>query len=144
MLFRSGDVRANSDDRPIVTYAAPWDTYRPQSTPAQRLGWLLTQLGEPESRQIEAELGWRSVDSIANVVPEANTITTLYNYIRARNRYLLLGLTRPDLQSERGREALARSLQSLLSISPQFRPAADALRILSPTATSGSPSSFNR
>ena len=139
-----GDVPANSDDQPVVAYTAPWDTYRPQSTPAQRLGWLLTQLGEPDGRQIEAELGWRSADSISRVAPEASAVTTVYNYIRARNRYLLLGLTRPDLQSEQGRADVARSLQSLLSLSPQFRPAADALRFLSPTAMSAGPSSTNR
>jgi hypothetical protein len=65
--------------------------------------------------------------------------SVLAAYIQARNRYLLLGLSRPDLGSSEGREALAKSLQLLLSVSPQFGPAVEALRTLQPLATPNVP-----
>lgn len=125
-----GNTAANSDDHPAVTYGAPWDTYRPQTTPSQRLGLLLSQLGEPDARTLQADLGWDAGASGAVGAPTHDDASILTAYIQARNRYLLLGLSRPDLGSSEGREALAKSLQLLLSVSPQFGPAVEALRTL--------------
>ena len=129
-----GDTIANSDDRPVVTYGAPWDTYRPQTTPAQRLSLLLTQWPTPDSQSLQADLGWRPPAAAGAQVSSAQ-LDELTAYLRARNRYLKLGLARPDLGSADGRTAVALELRALLSLSPQFTPAADALRALQPSDT---------
>ena len=130
-----GDTIANSDDRPVVTYGAPWDTYRPQTTPAQRLGLLLTQWPIPDSQSLQADLGWPPPEAAGAQVSSAQ-LDELAAYLRARNGYLRLGLARPDLASADGRNAVALELRALLSLSPQFTPAADALRALQPSGTS--------
>jgi len=135
-----GATAANSDDHPVVTYGAPWDTYRPQTTPAQRLGMVLMQLGEPDARTLQTDLDWDAMASGVVGAPASDDASILAAYIQARNRYLLLGLSRPDLGSSEGREALAKSLQLLLGVSPQFSPAVEALRALRPLATPTVPS----
>lgn len=137
-----GTAVANRDDRPVVTYSAPWDTYDPQTTPAQRLGVLLAQAGDPDLKLLGAELGWDAHLAQGNVSPSAQELATLRNYMAARNHYLALGLNRPDLRSTQVRQDLASSLQELLDLSPQFRPAADALRVLRPDSLLHLPASL--
>jgi spermidine synthase len=105
--FAAG-VQANTDDRPGVVYAAPWDTYAPQHTPRQRLGALL-----------EAWPDYAADD------------TRLQAYAAARHRYLELGLSvQPEPEPQAMLAQLQAPLLGILSISPDFTPAAEPLRAL--------------
>jgi spermidine synthase len=111
----AGDAAANTDDRPVVAYAAPRITYAPDSTPRDRHNALLRALAlEP------AEL----------IVPPPDPAwpRRLVAYWTARDRFIESG--RDVRPSPRVQEMLAQVQEPLLSvlrISPDFRPAYDPL-----------------
>lgn len=109
---------ANTDDQPVVMYAAPRITYAPDSLPRDRLIALLHQLsGNP------AEL----FDSA-----DPNFLARLAAYWSARNQFIESG--RDVHASSRVEEMLAQVREPLLSvlrISPDFRPAYDPLLAMS-------------
>jgi len=110
---------ANTDDHPVVMYAAPRITYAPDSLPRDRLIALLQDLsGNP------AELFVSPGD--------LNFLARLAAYWTARTRFIESG--RDVHASSRVEEMLAQVREPLLSvlrISPDFRPAYDPLLAMS-------------
>ncbi len=111
----AGTAPVNTDDRPVVAYRAPRITYAPDSLPRDRLLALLHELKlEP------SEL----------VVGEAGTVWSLRlaAYWAARDQFLEVGrAVRPDVDLNRMLAQVHAPLLSVLSISPDFRPAYDPL-----------------
>lgn len=110
---------ANTDDQPVVMYAAPRITYAPDSLPRDRLIALLQELSVNPS-----ELFVSPADS--------NFLARLSAYWAARNRFIESG--RDVHASSRVEEMLAQVREPLLSvlrISPDFRPAYDPLLAMS-------------
>ncbi len=110
----AGDVRANTDDDPVVAYAAPRITYAPTSSPQERLVALLDALSIAPGELVAGEsAAWSS---------------RLDDYWTARRRFIEIGRgVRPSADV---REMLARVREPLLSVlrlSPDFRPASDPL-----------------
>jgi spermidine synthase len=109
----------NTDDHPVVMYAAPRVTYAPDSLPRDRLIALLHQLSaHPE------ELFLSPAD--------ASFPARLTAYWTARDRFIESG--RDVHASPRVEEMLAQVREPLLSvlrISPDFRPAYDPLLAMS-------------
>lgn len=120
----------NSDDRPFVTHRAPWATYAPASTPRERLHELISSWG------VEPGEWLQSSDPVFE--------QRLQRYWDVRRRYLELGLaTAPDPDPGVMLDRLQPQLLSLLRDSPEFRPAADALRALAAAARSRDPRRAN-
>ena len=113
------NVRANTDDLPVVTYGAPRITYAPDSLPRDRLSALLNEL---------------SIDPAELLVPPTDStfFARLAAYWAARDRFIESG--RNVHASPRVEEMLAQVREPLLSvlrISPEFRPAYDPLLAMS-------------
>ena len=122
-----GGALANSDDRPLVVHRAPWATYAPQTTPRQRLLTLL------------AELTPKPADVLLR--PDEADAARLLAYWQARRGYLELGaIVRPSADPAVMLARLETPLLALLRKSPDFRPAAEALRAMAraqPASESG-------
>ncbi len=115
----AGDAAANRDDRPVVSQAAPWDVYAPRSVPRQRLSALLEMVGEVDAGAMPVAWADRAESA------------AMAAYWQARRRYLELGMTvRLDGRAHQALQQIEVPLQSLLELSPQFTPAADALNSL--------------
>ena len=113
----SANAIANSDDRPIVAYRAPLETYAPQSLPRDRLLRLV------DAWQVEP----RDVMSMANA--PAPWQHRLGQYWLARNRYLHVGRDVKPLPGLLPMLSVVRKpLMQVLRISPDFRPAYEPLR----------------
>ena len=109
-----GDAPINTDDHPVISYRAPWDTYAPPSTPRQRVSQLLEAL-EPDAP------GWlpRNAD---------DTVARLQSYWTTRNRYLQAGLQiAPSPDPFVMLDRLEPLMLDLLRASPDFQPARDPL-----------------
>ena len=109
----------NTDDRPVVMYAAPRITYAPDSLPRDRLSALLHEL---------------SIDPTELLVhsPESAFFARLAAYWAARDHFIESG--RNVHASPHVEEMLAQVREPLLSvlrISPDFRPAYDPLLAMS-------------
>jgi spermidine synthase len=114
----TGQVTANTDDRPIVVHEAPWETYAPTETPRTRLMALIHQL----------ELNPEEV--LHGVSDEV--LRRLQAYGSARARYIEFGLTvQPDPDPLNMLTRLREPLLDILQQSPDFLPAYDALFTLS-------------
>jgi len=115
----AGSAPLNTDDRPIVAYAAPRITYAPDSLPRDRLIALLHELScEP------SEL----------LAPPADPefFARLSAYWAARDRFVELGRdVRPSARVEDMLAQVRQPLLSVLRISPEFRPAYDPLLAMS-------------
>ncbi len=111
--FAQGAV-INTDDRPQVVHAAPWDTYAPQTTPRQRLLGLVKAL-QPQAADLLTD-------------PASPTAQRLQAYWSARQRYLELGMqVQADSDLALTLTRLQTPLLALLDLSPDFTPARDAL-----------------
>ncbi|MEI7783938.1 MAG: spermidine synthase [Betaproteobacteria bacterium] len=120
-------VTSNRDDLPLVAHLAPWDTYSPRTTSRQRLSTLLSEAGHLTPQSVRTALKWDTPTGSAG----AEDAASVASYVEARNRYLRLGLVMPaNLGQGEALDALGRELQLLLSTSPHFTPAIDALRSL--------------
>jgi spermidine synthase len=109
-----GDAPINTDDHPVISYRAPWDTYAPPSTPRQRMSQLLDAF-EPDAP------GWLPRD-------DAVTVSRLQSYWSIRNRYLQAGLQiAPSPDPMVMLDRLEPLMLDLLRASPDFQPARDPL-----------------
>ncbi len=108
------DAPVNTDDHPVISYRAPWDTYAPPSTPRQRMSQLLDTF-EPDAR------GWLPRD-------DAAIVARLQSYWSIRNRYLQAGLQiAPSPDPVVMLDRLEPLMLDLLRASPDFQPARDPL-----------------
>jgi spermidine synthase len=106
----------NTDDRPVVTYRAPWITYARDSLPRDRLVELVH------------ELEIRPHEIVALRDDEASWAARLQAYATARNRYLEIGRDiRPSADVRQMLLQAREPLFAVLHISPDFRPAYDPL-----------------
>ena len=111
--FAQGAV-INTDDRPQVVHAAPWDTYAPQTTPRQRLLGLVRAL-QPQAADLLTD-------------PASPNAQRLQAYWSARQRYLELGMqVQVDSDLDLTLKRLQAPLLALLDLSADFKPARDAL-----------------
>ncbi|MBA2961729.1 MULTISPECIES: fused MFS/spermidine synthase [Ramlibacter] len=109
----AGDAPANTDDLPVVAHRAARTDYAPEAAPRERLQALL-QILPPVPAGV-----------LAAADPERERLAA---YWRARSRYLALGAqVRPDPDPRVMLDRLAPPLVELLTASPEFQPAADAL-----------------
>jgi spermidine synthase len=115
----SRSAPANTDDRPVVMYAAPRITYAPDSLPRDRLTALLRELSlDP------AELLFKTGDSAI--------FARIAAYWIARDRFIESGRdVRPSPRVEEMLAQVREPLLSVLRISPDFRPAYDPLLAMS-------------
>ena len=115
-LTRFGaEAPANTDDRPVVAYRAPRETYAAGSSPQDRLIALLGEWSITPSVLIDAQ----------NDDPFAVRLAT---YWTARNRYLSLGRTvKPSSDVRVMLAQIGNPLLEILRVSPDFRPAYDPL-----------------
>lgn len=112
--FASG-APLNTDDHPVVAYSAPRITYAPDSSPRDRLIWLLRELSVAPDELIEppSDPKWSS---------------RLAAYWMARDRYVESGRdVRPSSRVEEMLAQVREPLLAVLRISPDFRPAYDPL-----------------
>ncbi len=110
----AGNATINTDDHPVVTYLAPRITYAPDSAPRDRLLALL-DLVDIEGVELLAagDPVWKQ---------------RLAAYWQARDRYLALGRNvRPTFDAREMLAQVQEPLLSVLTISPDFRPAYDPL-----------------
>jgi spermidine synthase len=112
----------NTDDRPVVAYAAPRLSYAPDSTPRERLLALLDVLapapGEPALTPGE----------LLRESPDTAAPARLQAYWSARNRFLVAGRdVRPVGDARRMLAQVREPLLAVLRASPEFRPAYDPL-----------------
>ncbi len=111
----AGRAAANTDDFPIVAYAAPRVTYAPDSLPRDRLISLLQQLSISPS------------ELLTDTRDEAWS-NRLAAYWRARNHYVESGRdVQPSQDVRKMLEQVEAPLLTVLRISPDFRPAYDPL-----------------
>jgi spermidine synthase len=115
----SANSPANTDDRPVVMYAAPRITYAPDSLPRDRLSAVLHELSVEPSELIEG--------------PPGSTFSVrLAAYWSARDRFIDSGRNvRPAQRVEDMLAQVREPLLSVLRISPEFRPAYDPLFAMS-------------
>jgi spermidine synthase len=103
----------NTDDHPVVIWMAPRMTYVPDTSPRERLLRLLAR-----SRIAPGEL----------LDMSENDASRLAGYWTARDLYLSIGTTVHPTRDARDMLAqVRRPLLSVLSLSPEFRPAYDPL-----------------
>ncbi|HEY5957516.1 MAG TPA: MnmC family methyltransferase, partial [Polyangiaceae bacterium] len=105
----------NTDDHPVVAYLAPRITYAPASSPRDRLSTVLHALAIQPN-----ELFFPLAD--------AETSRRLVSYGAARNRFIESGRNvRPTVHVEDMLAQVREPLLTVLTISPDFRPAYDPL-----------------
>jgi spermidine synthase len=105
----------NSDDHPVVIYAAPRITYAPTSLPRDRLIDFL--------RQVDIE-----PDELIGATHDAQFDARLSAYWSARNRFIEAGRNvRPSSDVRQMLAQVRTPLLEVLRISPDFRPAYDPL-----------------
>jgi spermidine synthase len=110
----AGRAQSNTDDHPVVVHQAPWATYAPATRPRERLMTLLTEL-----RPLTQDVLRR---------PDGEDADRLQAYWAARQRYLEFGATvRPVADPAQMLQQVQMPLLALLRVSPDFRPACEAL-----------------
>lgn len=110
------DVRANTDDLPVVAYKAPRITYAPQTQPAERLMALLQE--------------WRASPEDVLSSPQADPALSkrLADYWLARNQFLEAGQhILPTADVHAMLDQVRAPLLDVLRTSPDFRPAYEPL-----------------
>jgi spermidine synthase len=103
---------ANTDDRPVVAYRAPFATYAAEAAPRER---LLAVVAE-----------WAPAASAVMAVPASDQRweERVSRYRRARNLYLQVGSkVRPVSNLQAMLQQVREPLLSVLRVSPEFRPA---------------------
>lgn len=114
----AGDAPPNTDDHPVVAYAAPRATYAPASPPRDRLLALIKELG----------IG---PDEIVDTANDRDVRARLAAYRLARDRFLAAGRdVRPVVDAAKMLAQVRDPLLAIVRISPDFRPAYDPLRRL--------------
>jgi spermidine synthase len=115
-LARFADGAAlNTDDRPVVAYAAPRITYAPDSLPRDRLLALLRELNVDPAEIVDAG-------------PETTWPPRLAAYWTARDRFVAAGRgVRGTNDAHAMLVQVREPLLAVLRISPEFRPAYDPL-----------------
>jgi spermidine synthase len=109
----AGDAPPNTDDLPVVAHRAARTNYAPEAAPRERLEALLHLLPDAPPGVLAAGDPARE---------------RLAAYWKARARYLALGAqVRPDPDPRVMLDRLGLPLLDLLTASPEFQPAADAL-----------------
>ncbi len=112
----AGRAEVNTDDHPVVAYAAPRITYAPDGPPGVR---LLALLGE-----LQLTPGELLLDTADTEWP-----ARLAAYWRARDRFLAAGRgIRPTADVQGMLAQVREPLLAVLRASPDFRPAAEPLR----------------
>jgi spermidine synthase len=107
----------NTDDRPIVTYHAPYITYAPDSLPRDRLMALLQEVAIEPTELL-----------IASDTAQSDWPARLAAYWEARNRFIAAGRNvQPKADVEDMLAQVREPLLSVLRVSPDFRPAYDPL-----------------
>jgi spermidine synthase len=114
----AGGATPNTDDRPVVAYAAPRVTYAPDSRPRDRLLALLRELSlHPKLPQ-----------QLILPTPDPTLPDRLAAYWVARDRFIESGRdVRPLPRVEDMLAQVREPLLSVLRICPDFRPAYDPL-----------------
>jgi spermidine synthase len=108
----------NTDDRPVVIHRAPWVSYAPQESPRNRLAMLMDRLA-PNATDVVGP--GRGTDA-----------QRLEAYWAARAKYLAFGMAvRPNPDPRIMLDQLRLPLLEMVTISPDFRPAAEPLQALS-------------
>jgi spermidine synthase len=111
----AGDAPINTDDHPVVAYAAPRITYVPDSLPRDRLVVLLRELEIAPGELLEG-------------LPDPVWSARLSAYRKARDRFIDVGRgVTPSADPRRMLVQVREPLLSVLRISPDFRPAYDPL-----------------
>ena len=111
----AGDAAANTDDRPVVAYRAPYITYAPDSLPQARLSALLDELHIKPTELLGEDA-------------DAAFSRRLAAYWTARDRFIEIGLNiRPSTEVRHMLAQVYQPLVALLRISADFRPAYDPL-----------------
>ena len=114
----AGGSRANTDDHPVVAYAAPRIAYVPDSLPRDRLVALLRELALEPGDLFDA-----APDDAARQYAER-----MAAYWAARTRYIQIGRSvRPSADVQRMLAQVREPLLAVLRVSPDFRPAYDPL-----------------
>ncbi|MFA6262709.1 MAG: fused MFS/spermidine synthase, partial [Bacteroidia bacterium] len=112
----AGDAVLNTDDHPVVAYAAPHATYAPAEAPRERLIALLHEVSVVPAEVINPmpdDRGW----------PDR-----LAAYWAARDRFVEAGRSvRPAADVQQMLAQVREPLLAVLRISPDFRPAAEPL-----------------
>jgi spermidine synthase len=107
----------NTDDRPIVTYHAPYITYAPDSLPRDRLMALLREVAIEPTELL-----------VASDTAQGDWPARLTSYWEARNRFIEAGRNvQPKADVEDMLAQVREPLLSVLRVSPDFRPAYDPL-----------------
>lgn len=116
----AGDAAPNTDDHPLVAYAAPRITYAPEARPRDRLLALLAQWQADPARLLPGA--------------DAGQAARLAAYAQARNRYLAAGRdVQPSADARRMLAQVQEPLLAVLATSADFRPAYDPLLRLAQT-----------
>lgn len=111
----SAHAPANTDDHPVVAYGAPHLTYAPDSTPADRLMTLLSNVSLTPGELVSSD----GDEAWAN---------RLGAYWAARNRFIDSGrAVRLSADPSVMLDQVQEPLLAVLKISPDFRPAYDPL-----------------
>ena len=111
----AGDAPLNTDDHPVVAYAAPRITYAPDSLPRDRLLALLAQLS-------------LTPDELLTPGGDATQAARLAAYWRARDLFISAGRSVQPSADVRAMLAQVQApLLDVLRASPDFRPAYDPL-----------------
>ena len=111
----AGDAPLNTDDHPVVAYAAPRITYAPDSLPRDRLLALLAQLS-------------LTPDELLTPGGDATQAARLAAYWRARDLFISAGRSvRPSADVRAMLAQVQAPLLDVLRASPDFRPAYDPL-----------------
>lgn len=129
-LMRFGEgASLNTDDRPVVAYAAPRATYAPETLPSTRLLMLMREISIAPA-------------DILDVAADAAFAHRLTAYWSARDRFLSSGRgVRPAASAAAMLAQVREPLLSVLHTSPDFRPAYDPLlRMAHALARSDAPS----
>ena len=112
----AGDAPLNTEDRPVVAYAAPRITYAPDSLPRDRLLALLGQLALAPDELLQP-----GSDAAADAA-------RLAAYWQARDLFLAAGrAVRPSTDVRAMLAQVKAPLLAVLRTSPDFRPAYDPL-----------------
>ena len=119
----SESAALNTDDQPIVSYSAPMITYWPNSTPRERLVYLIRHLSI-------------SPNDVVDLSSMNDSTFQLASYWHARNAFIELG-QHIDPQSDPNEimNKTKEPLLSILRISPEFRPAYDPLLMMALSLT---------
>ena len=123
----AADAPLNTDDHPVVAYAAPRITYEPDSLPIDRLMGLLW--------------GWQvNAAEVVGVTSDSQSLARLQAYGLARNQFIVAGRSvRPQASAAAMLAQVRDPLLKVLRTSADFRPAYDPLLAMAQALMSQQP-----